>query len=75
MSLDIKQEERDYSGMSSLLSARTRLLDARGDLAIVIAQPSHLGLITEAHLEAVFEVAHDEQDAIHNASSLASADL
>jgi hypothetical protein len=29
-------------------------------------QPPQLGLVTEAHLEAVFEVAHDEQDAINS---------
>jgi anti-sigma B factor antagonist len=54
----------DNSGMGALIFARARLRQAGGDLAIVIMQPSQIGLVTEAHLEAVFEVAHDEQDAI-----------
>jgi anti-sigma B factor antagonist len=54
----------DKTGMGTLLFARNRLRDAGGNLAIVIMRPSHVGLVTEAHLETVFEVVHDEQDAI-----------
>jgi anti-sigma B factor antagonist len=54
----------DNSGMGTLLFARARLQDVGGDLTIVIMRPSHLGPVTEAHLEAVFEVVHDEQDAV-----------
>jgi len=56
----------DNSGMGALIFARARLQQAGGNLAIAIMQPSQIGLITEAHLEAVFEVAHDEQDAINS---------
>jgi anti-sigma B factor antagonist len=56
----------DKTGMSTLLSARTRLREAGGNLALSIVKPSHIGLVTEAHLEAVFEVFHDEQDAINS---------
>jgi anti-sigma B factor antagonist len=54
----------DNSGMRALIFARATLRQAGGNLAIVIMQPSQLGLVTQAHLEAVFEVAHDEQEAI-----------
>jgi anti-sigma B factor antagonist len=56
----------DNSGMGALIFAHGRLREAGGSLAIVITQPPQIGLITEAHLEAVFEVAHDEQDAINS---------
>jgi anti-sigma B factor antagonist len=56
----------DNSGMGALIFACATLRQAGGNLAIVIMQPSQLRLITEAHLEAVFEVAHDEQDAINS---------
>jgi anti-anti-sigma factor len=56
----------DSAGMGTLLSAQTNLREAGGDLVIFIARPSHIELITEAHLEAVFDAFHDEQDAINS---------
>jgi anti-sigma B factor antagonist len=56
----------DQTGMGTLLSARAKLREAGGDMAVFIVKPSHIGLVTEAHLEAVFEVFHDEQDAINS---------
>jgi anti-sigma B factor antagonist len=56
----------DQTGMGTLLSARTRLREAGGNLAVFIVKPSHIELVTEAHLEAVFEVFQDEQDAINS---------
>ena len=56
----------DSTGMGTLLFAQARLRDAGGHLTISIARPSHVELVTETHLEAVFEVFHDEQDAINS---------
>jgi len=56
----------DNAGMGTLLFAHVNLREAGGDLAIFIAKPSHVELVTEAHLEAVFEVFRDEQDAINS---------
>lgn len=57
-------QKLDNVGMGTLLFAQANLREAGGNLAISIAKPSRIGLVTEAHLEAVFEVFHDEQDAI-----------
>lgn len=59
-------QKLDNVGMGTLLFAQANLRDAGGNLAIFIAKPSHVALVTEAHLEAVFEVFHDEQDAINS---------
>jgi anti-sigma B factor antagonist len=56
----------DRAGMGTLLFAQARLREAGGNLTVFIAKPSHVELVTEAHLEAVFEVFHDEQDAINS---------
>src|SRR5580698_1610389 len=42
----------DSAGMSTLLFAQETLRQAGGNLAIYIAKPSHVALVTEAHLEA-----------------------
>jgi anti-sigma B factor antagonist len=57
-------QKLDNVGMGTLLFAQASLREARGNLAIFIPKPSHVAPVTEAHLEAVFEVFHDEQDAI-----------
>jgi anti-sigma B factor antagonist len=56
----------DSVGMGTLLFAQARLRGAAGTLTIFIARPSYVELVTEAHLEAVFEVFHDEQEAINS---------
>ena len=52
----------DNAGMGTLLFAQASLRDAGGNLAIFITKT--VAPVTEAHLEAVFDVFHDEQDAI-----------
>ncbi len=59
-------QKLDNVGMGTLLFAQASLRQAGGNMAIFIAKPSHVALVTEAHLEAVFEVFHDEQDAINS---------
>jgi anti-sigma B factor antagonist len=59
-------QKLDNVGMGTLLFAQANLREAGGNLAIFIAKPSQVALVTEAHLEAVFEVFHDEQDAINS---------
>jgi anti-sigma B factor antagonist len=56
----------DNDGMGTLLFAQANLREAGGNLAVVIAKPSRVALVTEAHLEAVFDVFHDERDAINS---------
>ncbi len=56
----------DSAGMGTLLFVQASLREAGGNLAVVIVKPSHVALVTEAHLEAVFDVFHDEGDAINS---------
>jgi len=54
----------DTTGLGTLLFALAKLRKAGGNLALFNLKPSHIGLLTEARLETVLEVFHDEQDAI-----------
>jgi len=56
----------DTTGLGTLLFALAKLRKAGGNLAIFNMKRSHIELLTEAHLEAVFEVFQDEQDAINS---------
>lgn len=56
----------DSAGMGTLLFAQASLRQAGGNLAIFIARPSYVALVTEAHLETVFGVFHDERDATNS---------
>jgi anti-sigma B factor antagonist len=56
----------DNDGMATLLFAQANLREVGGNLAVFISKPSHVALVTEAHLEAVFDVFRDEQDAINS---------
>ncbi|MGA2273686.1 MAG: STAS domain-containing protein [Bryobacteraceae bacterium] len=58
--------ELDTAGLGTLLFALAKLRKAGGNLAIYDVNPSHIELLAEAKLEAVFEVFHDEQDAINS---------
>ena len=54
----------DTTGLGTLLFALAKLRKAGGKLAIFEMKPTHIGLLTEARLETVFEVFHDEHDAM-----------
>jgi anti-sigma B factor antagonist len=54
----------DTTGLGTLLFALAKLRKAGGKLAIFEMKPTHIGLLIEARLETVFEVFHDEHDAI-----------
>ncbi|HLK64099.1 MAG TPA: STAS domain-containing protein [Bryobacteraceae bacterium] len=54
----------DTTGLGTLLFALAKLQKAGGKLAIFEMNPTHLSLLAEARLETVFEVFHDEPDAI-----------
>jgi anti-anti-sigma factor len=56
----------DTTGLGTLLFALAKLRKAGGNLAMFNMKPTHIELLTEARLEAVFEVFRDEQDAIDN---------
>jgi anti-sigma B factor antagonist len=56
----------DTTGLGTLLFALAKLRKAGGNLAIFNVKLSHIELLTEARLEAVFEVFQDEQDAINS---------
>lgn len=56
----------DTTGLGTLLFALAKLRKAGGNLAIFNMKTSHIELLTEAHLEAVFEVFQDEQDAVNS---------
>lgn len=56
----------DTTGLGTLLFALAKLRKAGGNLAIFNIRPSHIGLLTEAKLETVFEVFQEEQDAINS---------
>jgi anti-sigma B factor antagonist len=49
-----------------LLFALAELRKAGGNLVIFNMKPSHVELLTEAKLETVFEIYHEEQDAINS---------
>jgi anti-sigma B factor antagonist len=68
MSLEIihRELEVDTTGLGTLLFALAKLRKAGGNLAIFNVKLSHIELLTEARLEAVFEVFQDEQDAINS---------
>src|SRR5579862_2286366 len=52
----------DTAGLGRLLFALAKLRKACGQLAICGLKRAHIELLTEARLEAVFEVFHDEHD-------------
>ena len=54
----------DTTGIGTLLFALAKLRKAGGNLAIFELKTTHMELLTEARLETVFEVFHDEHDAI-----------
>jgi anti-sigma B factor antagonist len=54
----------DTTGLGTLLFALAKLRKAGGKLAIFELKTTHIELLTEARLETVFEVFHDEHDAI-----------
>jgi anti-sigma B factor antagonist len=54
----------DTTGLGTLLFALAKLQKAGGKLAIFELKTTHIELLTEARLETVFEVFHDEEDAI-----------
>src|ERR1017187_7284085 len=54
----------DTTGLGTLLFALAKLRKAGGGLAIFEMKATHIELLTEARLESVFEVFHDEHDAI-----------
>jgi anti-sigma B factor antagonist len=54
----------DTTGLGTLFFALAKLRKAGGKLAIFAMRPTHIELLTEARLETVFEVFHDEHDAI-----------
>ena len=54
----------DTTGLGTLLFALAKLGKAGGKLAIFQLKATHIGLLAEARLETVFEVFHDEQDAL-----------
>ena len=56
--------ELDTTGLGTLLFALAKLRKAGGKLAIFGLKTTHMELLTEARLETVFEVFHDEHDAI-----------
>jgi anti-sigma B factor antagonist len=56
----------DTTGLGTLLFALAKLRKAGGSLAIYNMKPSHIELLTEAHLEAVFEIFEDEQEAVNS---------
>jgi anti-sigma B factor antagonist len=68
MSLEIihRELEVDTTGLGTLLFALAKLRKAGGNLAIFNMKPFHIQLLTEAKLEAVFEVFQGEQNAINS---------
>jgi anti-sigma B factor antagonist len=54
----------DTTGLGTLLFALAKLRKAGGSLAIFGIEPAHIELLTATKLESVFEVFHDQQDAI-----------
>jgi anti-sigma B factor antagonist len=56
--------ELDTTGLSTLLFALAKLRRAGGALVVFHIKPAHIELLTATKLESVFEVFHDEQDAI-----------
>jgi anti-sigma B factor antagonist len=54
----------DTTGLGTLLFALAELRKAGGKLAIFELKTTHIELLIEARLETVFEVFHDEHDAI-----------
>jgi len=56
----------DTTGLGTLLFALSELRNAGGNLAILNLKTSGLEALTDAHLEAVFQVFRDEQDALNS---------
>jgi anti-sigma B factor antagonist len=56
----------DTAGIGTLIFAQSKLRDSGGNLAVFITKPSRMDPVTEAHLETVFGVFRDEQDAINS---------
>jgi anti-sigma B factor antagonist len=56
----------DTAGLGTLLFALAKLRKAGGRLALMNLNPSHIGLVLLARLEAVFEIFPHEQDAINS---------
>jgi anti-sigma B factor antagonist len=56
--------ELDTIGLGTLLFALAKLRKAGGTLVVFNIKPAHIELLTATKLESVFEVFHDEQDAI-----------
>jgi len=54
----------DTTGLGTLLFALAKLRKAGGALAVFSIKPAHIELLTATKLESVFEVFHDEQEAI-----------
>jgi anti-anti-sigma factor len=58
--------EIDTAGLGTLLLALAKLQKAGGGLALVNLKPSHIQVVLEAKLEAIFEVFKTDQDAINS---------
>ncbi len=54
----------DTTGLGTLFFALAKLQKAGGRLVIFSIKPMHIELLTAARLETVFQVFHDEHDAI-----------
>jgi anti-sigma B factor antagonist len=60
----VSLRELDTIGLGTLLFALAKLRKAGGALAIFNIKPAHIELLTVTKLESLFDVFHDEQDAI-----------
>src|ERR1019366_4089183 len=58
--------EIDTTGLGTLLFALAKLRKAGGGLALVNLKPSHIEVLVQARLAAVFEVFQDDQNAINS---------
>jgi anti-sigma B factor antagonist len=65
--LDLDQVgEIDTAGLGTLLFALAKLQKAGGGLALVNLKPSHIDVVLEAKLAAIFEIYKTHQDAINS---------
>src|ERR1017187_8588273 len=58
--------EIDTTGLGTLLYALAKLRKAGGDLTLVNLKPTHIEMLVQARLAAVFEVFQDDQNAINS---------
>lgn len=65
--LDLEQVgEIDSAGLGALLLALAKLQKSGGGLALVNLKPSHIEVVLEAKLAAIFEIYKTDQDAINS---------